>query len=177
MSEHPFQGTRVVDAPEPMMAPGPSEKQVAFALRLLAERPTYDTAGLSDEEFVALHKSKRDASNLIDRLLATPKSAPAKAEPPEGIHYLDGTVYKVQEAKRGSGRKYAKVLTATEGRGEWEYLGRGTAFYRLSDDTLMTLEDAQEFGKLYGVCCRCGATLTDENSIAAGIGPICASGF
>ena len=38
----------------------------------------------------------------------------------------------------------------------------------------MTLEEAKEFGKLYGICCRCAAILTDENSIREGIGPICA---
>lgn len=38
----------------------------------------------------------------------------------------------------------------------------------------LTLEQAQEFGRLYGVCGICGATLTDETSIAAGIGPVCA---
>ncbi len=38
----------------------------------------------------------------------------------------------------------------------------------------MTLEQAQEFGKLYGVCCRCAADLTDEDSIARGMGPVCA---
>lgn len=33
----------------------------------------------------------------------------------------------------------------------------------------------QATDKLYGVCCRCGRTLTDENSISEGIGPICAT--
>jgi len=28
--------------------------------------------------------------------------------------------------------------------------------------------------KEFGICCCCGATLTDPNSIEAGIGPICA---
>jgi hypothetical protein len=30
----------------------------------------------------------------------------------------------------------------------------------------MSLEQAVEFGAVYGVCCRCGRTLTDENSEA-----------
>jgi hypothetical protein len=50
-------------------------------------------------------------------------------------------------------------------------------FQKLSDETLMTLEDAKEFGRLYGMCCQCGATLTDEKSIEAGIGPVCAGKF
>lgn len=36
------------------------------------------------------------------------------------------------------------------------------------------LEAVKEIGRLTGVCCICGRELTDEQSIAAGIGPICA---
>ncbi len=38
----------------------------------------------------------------------------------------------------------------------------------------LTLELAKEYGKLYGQCMICGRTLTNEDSIEAGIGPICA---
>jgi hypothetical protein len=41
----------------------------------------------------------------------------------------------------------------------------------------MSLEDGKKYGKLYGVCCVCGRVLTDENSIQAGIGPVCANKF
>jgi len=30
-----------------------------------------------------------------------------------------------------------------------------------------------EYGKRFGVCCMCGRELTNESSVAAGIGPIC----
>lgn len=30
-----------------------------------------------------------------------------------------------------------------------------------------------EYGKRFGVCCMCGRELTNEESVAAGIGPIC----
>jgi hypothetical protein len=39
----------------------------------------------------------------------------------------------------------------------------------------MTVEEAKAFGLLYGRCIVCGRTLTDEKSIADGIGPICAA--
>lgn len=39
------------------------------------------------------------------------------------------------------------------------------------------LKAAQEFGRLSGVCCSCGRDLTDPDSIAAGIGPVCARRF
>jgi hypothetical protein len=41
----------------------------------------------------------------------------------------------------------------------------------------MTLDQAKAFGALYGACCNCGKTLTDERSIEAGIGPVCARKF
>lgn len=91
--------------------------------------------------------------------------------PPEGIHYLNGKVYKVQLAVTTSGKPYAKRLSGTS----WDYAGRDWKALPLSADTLMTHDDAAEYGKLYGVCCICGRTLTDEVSIERGIGPICAT--
>lgn len=48
------------------------------------------------------------------------------------------------------------------------------AIHHIQAEWRMTLEQAKEFGVLYGTCMVCGRTLTDERSIAAGIGPICA---
>ncbi len=103
------------------------------------------------------------------------------SEPPEGIHLHDGVVFKVQVAHQGSGRLYAKRLRpelAEDARtaGAWEYVGR-EPFAHLSEVTLLGLEQAKELGRLYGVCVRCGALLTDEDSIARGIGPVCAEKF
>lgn len=39
------------------------------------------------------------------------------------------------------------------------------------------LAAAKKFGKLSGRCCSCGRDLTNDESIAAGIGPICAERF
>lgn len=39
------------------------------------------------------------------------------------------------------------------------------------------LEAAKAFGREYGRCCVCNRELSDPDSIAAGIGPICAGGF
>lgn len=101
----------------------------------------------------------------------------AKVEPPEGIHRLGEDILKVQVAVHGSGNLYAKRLVIEGDHGSWVYEGRSAAFHKLSADTLMSLEDAKEFGALYGFCCNCGKTLTDETSIEAGIGPVCAKRF
>lgn len=93
----------------------------------------------------------------------------------EGMHRTpDGGIYKVQVAVHGSGHEYAKKLTDGAGtKSGYGFEYAPGAIKLLSDATRMSLEEAKEFGRLYGVCCVCAATLTDEGSIAAGIGPIC----
>lgn len=121
----------------------------------------------------------------------------------EGMHRTaDGTIYKVQRAVHGSGHLYAKQLVAhrecdghestdgpignvvycdgtcaPEAETEWKFEFAPGALRLLSEDTKLTLEDAKQFGVVYGSCVVCGRTLTDEKSIAAGIGPVCAKRF
>jgi len=97
---------------------------------------------------------------------ARPRRAPVTED---GMYLHEGRVYKVQVAKQGSGRLYAKRLD------EGTFVYESGAIYRLSADERMTLAQAQEYGRLYGICCRCGAELTDEKSIEDGIGPVCAT--
>lgn len=92
-------------------------------------------------------------------------------DPPEGVHYYSGVYHKVQVAKNGSGRKYAKLWNDVTH--EWEYVGR-RGLARLSTETLLTAEQAAQWGHLYSRCVFCGRDLTDERSIAAGYGEICA---
>lgn len=94
-----------------------------------------------------------------------------------GMYRHDGTIYKVQAAVHGSGHLYAKRLVVTEG-----YDGSIVANFEFAQGVIrqlyaedrLTIEDAKEFGALYGTCCVCGRTLTNETSIEAGIGPVCA---
>jgi hypothetical protein len=116
----------------------------------------------------------------------------------------DGTIYKVQYAVHGSGNLYAKKLiepacfsvSSKDGRHNLGRVGEGKqatlvcslcgespkasfeyesgAVSKLRPEDRMTLEEAKAFGALYGTCCVCGRTLTKEESIEAGIGPICA---
>lgn len=107
----------------------------------------------------------------------------------EGMYRRDGVIYKVQWAVHGSGNLYAKELVRREYEvedvtedgvvgiktqidTEWVY-AQGVV-RKLQPSDMMTLEQAKEYGALYGVCCVCGALLTDEKSITAGIGPVCA---
>lgn len=154
-----------------------SPKQVAFLTTLAAERGEIAKTGLS----------KRGASLEIERLLALPKVAPAAAaksvafaartEPVDGIYISKGQdgkddVYKVYKMVHGSGRQGVKRLVVGSDSGSFEYLGLASRCLP-ADARKMTLEEAKKFGALYGFCVRCGRTLTDEESIAAGIGPKC----
>lgn len=104
-------------------------------------------------------------------------------EAPEGFHLLGGAVIKVQRNLAGTGT-YAKRLTLPtadelaadpEANGTWDYVGGLTR--QLSADTLMDLDAAKAYGKLYGFCGCCGRRLNKEASIEAGIGPVCAGKF
>lgn len=130
------------------------------------------------------------ASKTIDALFELPKSAkgaggPRKEPLEAGVYRKDNNIFKVQQAVHGSGGMYAKRLMfidgasheSVDGEDHWIFQYEPGAISLLKPEHKMSLEDAKEFGQVYGVCVRCGATLTDENSIAAGIGPICATKF
>ena len=107
----------------------------------------------------------------LEQTPATPgPRTPRTTGATEGWYKLDGVIYKVQKAVHGSGNLYAKRLDPETG--DWDYVP-GMAM-RLSDTHRLAREEAAAMGKLYGRCMVCGRTLTDETSIGAGIGPVCA---
>lgn len=98
-----------------------------------------------------------------------PADEGAVTEP--GIYYLPGepvTIFKVQPS-RSSDRVWAKQL---ETDGSWTYVGRKPLNAGL---VKLDAETATQFGHAYGLCACCGRLLTNEDSIEAGIGPVCAS--
>jgi hypothetical protein len=165
-------------------------KQEALLLKLLDEdRKDLNAVGITEDvvedvtERMAQRPcavSKAEASRLIDAIFSAPwKPRPqpkARLDVTEGM-YVKGddaatcTIAKVQKAVHGSGNLYAKRLNPTGG---FDYV-RGLIREIATQDgwRALTLDEAKAFGKLYGTCCVCGRTLTNEDSIAAGIGPIC----
>lgn len=169
------------------MANTATENQIKFITSLQAQRVVEGEALQAVELGRTLWRSaaftKDAASAVIDALKAAPyanagKDAPRDTAPaPEGMHKALHSIYKVQRAIHGSGNLYAKKLTRVEGSDDWTFEYAPGAMRILSEETKMTLEQAKEFGALYGTCCVCGRTLTDEKSIEAGIGPVCANKF
>ena len=87
----------------------------------------------------------------------------------------DGTFYRVQSNKAKTS-VYAKELHEPQqegGKPYWKYVGR-LPFARLNDKVRLTTDQAAEFGHTHGHCLICTRELTDEESVARGIGPVCA---
>lgn len=112
----------------------------------------------------------------------------------DGFYRKGDDIYKVQIAVHRSGRPYAKLLVLTEladeelnaeqlkakiadlgktfHRGHWEYAPG--AIKGLRAENRLTVDEAVNLGRLYGMCVRCGKTLTKEESIERGMGDVCA---
>ena len=158
-----------------------SDRQIAFATKLLAERETAHAARLQAEVNSGELSIKR-ASELIDWLLQAPRIvatvavvipvAPAPSVPAvtitDGFYELDGTAYKVQLNQSGT-RLYGKKLVD----GSWEFVQGIVGVLTRGGAVALTEELAASLGQLYGACVICGRRLTDEVSIARGIGPVC----
>lgn len=163
----------------PQVSFAASEKQIDYITALMR-----DKEGSEDlqEEYAAINNS-RDASTLIGKLRLLPYKPRAQGVTKDGM-YKDPTtddIFKVQRNKaQGDGsRLYAKKLFIEDNNGKtklkFEYI-RGL-LSQIKPEWRMTLEQAQAFGELYGVCVRCGRDLTREESISRAMGPICAGYF
>lgn len=169
----------------------PTDKQVSYFRSLVEQKIAPEARAAFTDAVESASWTKAKLSDVIDSLRSMPylerkpvqaagaaKAAPAgRTEPEEGFYLVESagaepTVYKVQRSQTGN--LYAKQLDNSSG--SFDYVGR-SPFRSLTEDTKLTLERAAQFGQLYGMCCICGRTLTDESSIAAGIGPICAAKF
>lgn len=148
-----------------------TEAQVSFLIRLLTEKIADRAEALEAVEWVREHRmSKATASAKISEYIAMPKVRNAFSSMPElekGMYRMNGDVYKVYRTREG--HLATKILTEDG----FNYTGR-KPLHSLTSEHRMTLEEAKEYGKITGTCCQCGRKLTDENSIEAGIGPVCA---
>jgi hypothetical protein len=135
---------------------------------------------MASEEWPLLEQS--DASKFIEGLKALPwkqGTNPAKVREPvteDGMYKVGDTIYKVQWNRQKT-NLYAKVLRVSrnsyEGKHEVWFDYESGAMKKISASDKMTYEQAREFGAMYGTCVNCGRLLTNELSIALGIGPVC----
>lgn len=158
-----------------------TEKQAQFIKSLLSEREGNESAEAIRD---ALNQAKRDrpedmttryGSDTIEQLLAIPANKPQPLE--DGMYSTKGKIYKVYHTIHGANVQVAKELVmSSDGGAEFQYRGRRPLWHIRPEDAL-SLDEAKRLGQIYGVCCVCGRDLTDEDSIKAGIGPVCATRF
>jgi hypothetical protein len=153
-----------------------TQRQIDFINRLKVERDV-PTEMLEDNRRL-WREGKFDAaaaSKFIDALITLPtvSNLSRKNDHLMGVHNVDGRIIKVQRS-RETGRLYTKELRQ-ELSGKWSFAIMPAGLKLVSGDTKISLDEAKKFGTRTGTCCICGRLLTDENSVAAGIGPICAS--
>ena len=174
--------------PEPVA----TDNQHTFVAKLVTER---DTDGMNDAYRARISDilagrgkplTKAGASTLIDGLLTLPhRSAPcAPAEPtavtvPAGRYALDGSgvnetvFYRVDRPEEGKWAGYTFV-SRLEGPSE-ERVPRTQKegiLARIAEDPAAA---SARYGREIGACGVCGRRLTNDDSRAAGIGPVCAS--
>lgn len=153
-----------------------SDKQIAF-IKKLAEEKIWETGGAFEDAVAetlsgAFVTSSFKASAIIDQLLRQPRRnngqevGTVKLE--DGFYTVHEMIIKAQTSP-DSGRQYGKVLDVPTGK----FVYQAGILRGVRPEHKLTLEKAKEFGKLYGTCCICGRTLTNEESIEAGIGPVC----
>lgn len=156
----------------------PTEKQLGYLRNLVQKADVSEVTRTAYLELIAADKlTKKTASELITHLKELPKTASGGSRPAQRVEQLELGLYRKGEdtfqvkESRSSGYRYAVRLEGTK----WIY-ARGVAA-ELTSDMALTLEEAKAYGQRTGVCCACGAELTNPDSIEAGIGPICANKF
>lgn len=165
---------------------GPAtEKQLALIKRL-ADQKGY-------QKPIPEGLTKEKASIAIERFLRMPDAvAEAKPEPkpepkatvPDGRYAItgeDGTTdfYRVKNGKgKWAGRIFVTLLLGSPGDLREQNVSRvvtGTVLHKIIEDGPEAA--CKRFGSELGVCGICGSPLTDPESIALGIGPVCRKRF
>jgi len=88
-----------------------------------------------------------------------------------GMYSLSQAVYRVKLSK--AGRLYAMqfIPSAPTKSERFEYAPG--VIHDLQATDRLTVEQVSKMGLQFGVCCVCGAELSDADSVARGIGPVC----
>ena len=153
-------------------------RQEAFIQRLIKRAASVDSLNTAQQDL--LHRfqhgviDKSDASYLINGLLNCPEVAKKMAQPG---YYKNGSAYLVVVENRAKTATYAKRLEVTKNaagrtKARWVYApGEATDVASVAP---MSIEEAAAFGHLHGICFVCCRALTDPESVARGIGPVCA---
>lgn len=181
--------TNVPNFPAAVANPA-SEKASSYCAALMLEKAI--NTGADVEAATAsiaawlVGRSAKEVSDNINRLKAEgftgrgSRTAAVELEDGMYVRPSDGAIFKVYVTR--SGQKAAKraevTVVGTDDEGntiyEAEMVYEGKRPLHTLDATMrMGMDEARQFGALYSCCCMCGETLSNELSIALGIGPWC----
>lgn len=167
---------------------GITEKQVAFIKKLIAQVETkVGTSDTSRAKFALEFNtkvlarlergdlSKRDGSRLIETLIRHSNDsyeAPiVREKAPVGVYKRGDDIYRVIKGRQSSNTYAQKLATDPSGQPVWDYAGG--MIFELKVEELISPEVAAQMGRSVGYCVICGRFLTDAESVAKGIGPVC----
>ena len=133
----------------------------AFLRSVLAN---FDRWGkLSEKQLVAVERNMNRPARVANQNPVTEVGMYRDAQ---------GVIYRVKLSQQG--RFYAmRFVPDAPVKGERFVYAQGV-IGGLRADQRMTVEQAQLVGVQFGICCVCGAELTATESVANGIGPVCA---
>jgi hypothetical protein len=154
----------------------PSERQISYLRDLKFKRSVIEGKPLDQDELDAW-VARSDSSTVSAEIDSTKQwisenKTRTAISVEDGFWELpDGRIVKVQIAVHGSGMPYAKLLDTDTGK----FVFDDRVIHEVArTGTRLSLDRAKNLGRLYGRCIICGIVLTKEESIEAGIGPICA---
>lgn len=85
----------------------------------------------------------------------------------------EGNIFRIKRSRQ-NGNLYAMRFVPEAHARAMRFAYAAGIVRRLTADQRMSVEDAQRVGVQFGICCVCGAELTATDSVANGIGPVCA---
>lgn len=167
---------------------GITEKQVAFIKKLIVQVETkVGTSDTTRAKFVLEFNAKvvarlergdlnkRDGSRLIETLIrhsnASYEAPVVREKAPVGVYKRGDDIYRVIKGRQSSNTYAQKLATDPSGQPVWDYAGG--MIFELKVEELISAEVAAQMGRARGYCVICGRYLTDETSVARGIGPVC----
>lgn len=153
-----------------------SNAQLSYLRSLLITRVEDEAESQRFVEWLDNNSHKLDratASAKIRKYAPLPEIRSEFSSTPEldeGMYRVGDDIFKVYRTRNGH------LATKRLEEDGFVYTGR-KPLATIKAEHRMTLDEAKEYGKVTGMCCVCGALLTNEESIANGIGPVCGSKF
>lgn len=146
-----------------------SPQQVSFLQSLLADRVVEAKWAQVAQQRIESGLTKGEASKMIEWFKSQPQAV--FKDMPRGVYSCsDGNVYVVRTSKT-TGRPYAMLWDTSSNKYIFD-----RSYYRIvrNNGVPLALDKAAAMGVSSGYCIVCGAALSDEKSLKAGIGPVCA---